>query len=293
MTEKLKKEVQKFLTKKLRPQITKEIKTKYAKKIQKKYSKQKVKKNFSNVLRETIKDDTDIFNSINRKIKNNWLNDFIKMKDDLKKDYPLLTDKYNKYKLKHGILVRDKKIILPEKNIKLIFEYFGDTISYAQMSQIQSGKAKAGKSFESCISICLEACDIQFQEQITKKSIDESNTDIKKTDLIFPSMQYALSNPRDSFQAECQSTLADRFRLTVGKVTDIPMNCLTADGTDFYGNKDTISESMNEEAKKAKITIVAFKDVAIKKKNLGYTQVISYEEFINEIDGKSKKWKKE
>ena len=70
MTELLKKDVQNFVTKHLRPLVTKEIKTKYAKEFRKRYSEKHVKKNFSNVLSEAIKDKTKIFNSINIKIKN-------------------------------------------------------------------------------------------------------------------------------------------------------------------------------------------------------------------------------
>ena len=290
MTELLKKDVQKFLTEHLRPLVTKEIKTKYAKAIRKRYSEKHVKKNFSSVLSETIRDESKIFNNINKKIKNYWLIEFIKLNDEFKKAYPVLKEKYNNYKSKHEILLKDKKINLPHENLRLMFDYFGDAISYAQMSQIQSGKSLAGKSLEHCISICLQSCNIQFEDQISKKSVDKSSSDIKKTDLILPSMTFALKNPRASFQAECQSTLADRFRLTLGKVTNIPMFCLTADGTDFFGQKDTIKKNMNEEAKDAGVTIVAFRNVAIKKRKLGYKNVISYEDFIKEIEINSKLW---
>ena len=51
----------------------------------------------------------------------------------------------------------------------------------------------------------------------------------------------------------------------------------------IIGQKDTINKNMNEEAKDAGVTIVAFRNVAIKKRKLGYKNVSTARASVSRI----------
>ncbi|MFB6217545.1 MAG: type II restriction endonuclease, partial [Candidatus Aenigmatarchaeota archaeon] len=110
-----------------------------------------------------------------------------------------------------------EKIYEEEDNFKDFFEEMYPKlyplVSYVSQSASQSRKNRAGKSLESHIENLLEKMEYDFdrQEEVEGATID----------IVIPGMEAFHNNPDYTIFLACQTTLKDRFRLSLSKLPTV------------------------------------------------------------------------
>lgn len=113
------------------------------------------------------------------------------------------------------------------------------TISFSLM---QSSKTRAGSAFEHSLKRMFELMNVKFEYQVKE---GEGKT---ITDFAIPSMGQARINPQMGAAIECQTTLKDRFRLTLGKSASSQIRCYlaTPTGVGIFNKRDSHDISLEK-----------------------------------------------
>ena len=245
----------KFVAKVTRDLFEKENK----KKITKKY----LKSNTSDFLRGVLEFQKNNFVKIRESIQENWL----KYLYDNKKSYPEIFKKVS--------------VI---NNTSDVFEISKIISSYAAKisdSNKQSGKSRAGSAFENQLAFVFDKLSIKYDPQEIIKQHGE------KFDFIFPNASSIEENPSNTIIAECQTSFADRFRLTLGKASEskfIKVNkvvfSMSGDSAVSPKGKNDFTASKIKEIASKGYVLVILKGV----KNDQFPndpEIISFEDFVN------------
>lgn len=238
-------------------------------------SSEKVLENTSFILQSFIKTGNVLWTDISNKIEKDWIQIYQKETEQNKKKFPEI------YKLFNKIY---KKKINSNSNIEKLHNYLHKPLSkYFSnfcFSNKQFAKNLAGTTFENHIQILLEICQYKYERQ---KHISSGQI----LDFVYPSLKKIKLAPSDCIVSECQSTLKDRFRLSLGKIPpDKPIKkyIFTGGGLNVITSSDDrdISPDKVKEIKDKGWILVVF-DKVKKDKYPEEGAVISYEQFFNRV----------
>lgn len=155
-------------------------------------------------------------------------------------------------------------------------------IRHVVSSENQSKKSRVGHSLENHIINILQLLNIPYEAQI--------DTIGSVIDFVLPSKELLDKRPQNCLFLASQTTLKDRFRLSLSKIpkkySDVRKYIVTASGLGIITNSDVNDltiEKINS-IRSQDTNLIVFKEVK-EKKFSDYPNVISYEEFINEEIG--------
>ncbi len=229
--------------------------------------------NTSKILQNFITIGRRIWIDISYKVERDWIKIYQNNMNYLSGKFPKIEKKFS------SIYDNYDSSILPQKQHQNFHKPLSKYFAHFCFSNKQFAKQLAGKTFEYHIQSLLEVCQYKFERQ---KEIRPSQI----LDFVYPSMQELNTSPTDCLVSECQSTLKDRFRLSLGKIpTDNPVKkyLFTASGLGIIteSDKGDLSKEKINEIKDKGWNLVVFEDV--KKKFYKYKSVISYEDFFNRV----------
>jgi hypothetical protein len=226
----------------------------------------------SDVLEKLISIGKSRWNLIRIEIQKEWVRNSLEDLSNLGSLYPNLKVKLSS--LIQNIENSDDAI----ENITLVHETLYNFTSNFEFSNKQAAKNLAGATFEGFIKTLLTICGYSFE---TQKEITRGEA----LDFIYPNLNKVSENPADCIVTECQSTLKDRFRLSLGKVpigNPISKFIFTLSGIGLVSSNDRNDLTEN---KIREIRDKGWKVVVLRKlKNEQFRDnqtVISYEDFFN------------
>ena len=242
-----------------------------------------IKENTSNLLKDLIVLETKIYKEIENSIYREFLSYYI---NNLHKRPE------NDYKELEGLM-----IFLEEKYKNISFEDIGEIVSelypvfrHVVFSAYQSRKTRVGKTLEHYINFILDATNIPFQEQV---DITDSIVDFA-----LPSEKVFDSHKEDGVFIAAQTTLKDRFRLSLGKLpsefSKTKKYIMTAAGINIITDTDhrDVTKSKIYSIDNQNFELVVFKELK-EEKFTDEDIVISYETFINDrIQEHKKIWER-
>ena len=229
----------------------------------------KLKSDFSQIITCCMQIETRMFNEIMDDLRESWGSDLLNVKDRHER-FPIISGIVDSaMDCMKSSSTTEKKIA----EVTRILSSINDGVSYGQK---QAGKTRAGEAFQNYLEHFFDILKFQYERQKTIKSGE-------KLDVIFPNLATLKKKPADCIMMECQTTLKDRFRLSLGKGQDlqgIARFIATMTGA------NVITERDHRDLTKGKITeigekhwrLVALKQVA---DDLNSDTVISFEEFVS------------
>ncbi len=170
-------------------------------------------------------------------------------------------------------------------------EYAGRVFPYVyrlSLSNTQSRRSRAGKTFEAIIYKIYEELDYAYdsQSKVGRKLFDSVGLG-KKVDSILPSIDAFQRRRNKTIIGTMKTSLRERWQEVAEEIqrTNIPIiHLLTAD--------DYISKSKAQEMANHNIIIVAYKSVAQSEELKGMKNIISFEEYLfDEIPNILNYWK--
>lgn len=237
--------------------------------------KEKILSDTSYILKSFIALGKSNWDNIKEDIESNFINltqdNFGEIRKDSPEIYKIFEEIYNQ----NAVIDEDIKTLHNNLHKKL-----SNTFSRFCFSNMQFAKNLAGKTFEHHIELLLKVCNYKFERQqsITKGQI---------LDFVYPNIKRINDSPSDCIVSECQSTLKDRFRLSLGK---IPLNkpikkyIFTGSGIGVITKTDNndITKDKVSEIRDKGWTVVVFDEVKQSKFSTDGA-VISYEHFFNKV----------
>ena len=229
--------------------------------------------NFSNILSKFFAIQNKLFFETKEEIEGKWLS-YVNTFENAEEKFPDYF--YAKNRLEE-ILESDTN---NSNKIESLLALIAPMQTSLAISNSQSGKARAGKAFESHLEFLFKKLDMQFGTQLTPSNTGGN----EKFDFIFPSLERFEEIPNDCMLCEAQSTLKDRFRLTQGKANTVPTNryLFTAGGAGIIRKNDVddFTEDKLDELQSKGVTLIVLKKV---KEEKNHSILKSYEEFVSTI----------
>jgi hypothetical protein len=232
-----------------------------------------IKSHFSEILTNLISIEKNMFDEFDLDIQSNWYQNVIGGKVSIE-GYSEL--KHHIEKTRQSInLDEDEKDVVVSK----ILKKYTEVSNIMSFSMKQSAKSRAGHCFENCLKLLFTKLNLQFEYQ---QEIVEG----EQFDFLFPSKRQVKEDPHRSILGESQTTLKDRFRLSLGKGDALKSGSkyiFTATGVKLMTKKDVsdITESKVKEIKDKNWNLVVLKEVKMKEK-FKHLPLISFEEFVTE-----------
>lgn len=222
-----------------------------------KLDKDYVQGNFNNLLIDLLKAETKIFEEIQSRVINEVL--------------PFYTKKYFKrkeYPETNKLIQRLNMIYEGTKNNEFDFDVFLESITrelspvidIISFSAKQSAKTRVGNSLENHLRNLFTLLEIPFDYQ---KQVDTHGAVL---DFILPSKKHFELDPSNVINLECQTTLKDRFRLTLAKISNVGAKkyLVTATGLNLItksDKKDLTLDKVREIIDENRVTLVVFDEV--------------------------------
>ena len=181
---------------------------------------------------------------------------------------------------------------LKEEIIKICGEYAGRIFPYVYriaLSNTQSRRSRAGKTFEAIIYKVYDSLDYTFdsQSKVGRKTFTELGLG-KKVDSILPNIEAYEKRRNKTIIGTMKTTLRERWQEVAEEIerTKIPeIHLLTAD--------ESISKSKAQEMNNHNIIVVAYNWVANSESLKDMKNIISFEEYLfEEIPSILKFWSK-
>lgn len=243
-----------------------------------------LKKNTSEFLKEIIILETKLYNEFEENVYRIFMDYYLKNhhkdpQNPYKELEKLVIDLENKY--------QDIKF----KDIGLIIKDIYPAIRHVVFSAYQSRKTRVGKTLEHYIEYILQILDIPFQEQV-----DITDSII---DFALPNEDVFHSYPEEGVFIAAQTTLKDRFRLSLGKLpskfNQTKKYIMTAGGLNIITDKDDedLTRKKIHSIDNQNFEVVVFKELKDRKFS-DESIVISFETFINDrMPEEIELWKRE
>lgn len=239
-----------------------------------------VRKNFNRLLQRMIEIETELYNEYEMEAVNHapclFIDEHYKKDDHYPETQQLLSDLEEIYEEEDDF----------EEFFQRMFPKLYPLANYISQSASQSRRTRAGKSLESHIENLLEVMDYDFdrQEEVEGAIID----------LIIPNMDAFHNNPDYTVFLACQTTLKDRFRLSLSKlptVNRVRTFIATATGKNLITNNDEsdLTEGKVQEIEDKGYRIIVFDEV--KERFPDNNTVVSYSQFAqNELPAVEQGW---
>jgi hypothetical protein len=244
---------------------------------------EQLRENFSQILAECVQIETEIFNEIADSIRREWMGDLLEHANR-RIDFPNFS---NIAQQAIDILNRDQPIEHNLIDVVAILQRPNDGVSF---SMRQSAKTRAGAAFQNFLQHFFTTLNFDYGRQ-------ESLRPGEILDLVFPSLTVLQNAQETAMIMECQTTLKDRFRLSLGKTND-----LNRQSTKFIATlsgMNVITQSDHNDITQAKINeihdnnwrLVCLRQVAEELVNNNQDTIISFEDFVNnEYPRISQRW---
>ena len=233
---------------------------------------EKVLNDTSQILENLITLGKDKWDSIRFDIQRNWVENSLNNITNISNEFPSIANKLNNL-----INDLDNRATNNEKVIAVHQAIF-DITSNFEWSNRQAAKHLSGFTFEAYIKLLLETLDYKFESQ---KEITQGEV----LDFLYPNQETVIANPSNCIVTECQSTLKDRFRLSLGKVpTGNPIDryIFTAGGLSIVTDNDVndLTENKVTEMREKGWKVVVFKKLK-EQKFIDNPIVVTFEDFFN------------
>ncbi|MFB6216306.1 MAG: type II restriction endonuclease [Candidatus Aenigmatarchaeota archaeon] len=227
-----------------------------------------VRKNFNTLLHRMIEIETELYQEYEKQAVNHSPVLFLDEHYQEDNEYPETQQ-----------LLSDIERIFEEEDdfedfFKRMFPKIYPLANYISQSASQSRRNRAGKSLESHIENLLEKMGYDFdrQEEVEGATID----------IIIPSMDAFHNNPDYTIFLACQTTLKDRFRLSLSKlptVNRVRAFIATATGKNLITSSDEedLTEKKVQEIEDKGYRIIVFDEV--KERFPDNNTVVSYSDF--------------
>lgn len=239
-----------------------------------------VRKNFNRLLQRMIEIETELYREYEKKAVNHspclFIDEHYKEDNEYPETQQLLSDLEKIYEEEEDF----------EEFFQRMFPKLYPLANHIAQSASQSRRTRAGKSLESHIENLLEVMGYDFdrQEEVEGAIID----------LVIPNMEAFHNNPDYTIFLACQTTLKDRFRLSLSKlptVNRVRTFIATATGQNLITSSDDadLTEGKVQEIEDKGYRIIVFDEV--KEKFPDNNTVISYSEFAqNELPAVEQGW---
>lgn len=227
-----------------------------------------VKKNFNKLLQRMIEIETELYKNYEKKAVNHspvlFIDEHYKQDTEYTETNQLISDIEEIFENEDDF----------EKFFKKMFPKLYPLTSYISQSASQSRRHRAGSSLESHIENLLEKMGYDFdrQEEVEGATID----------IVIPDMDSFHNNPDYTMFLACQTTLKDRFRLSLSKlptVNRVRTFIATATGKNVITSNDQndLTENKVQEIEDKGYRIIVFDEV--KEKFPDNNTVVSYSDF--------------
>jgi hypothetical protein len=218
-----------------------------------------VQENFNSLLVELLKAETEIFEEIQLRVINEVL--------------PFYTKKYFKrkeYPETNKLIQRLNIIYDRTKNNELDFDVFLESVT-SELSPVidiisfsakQSAKTRVGNSLENHLRNLFSLLETSFDYQ------KKVGTEGAVLDFVIPSKKHFELDPSNVINLECQTTLKDRFRLTLAKISSVGAKkyLVTATGRNLITKSDKADltlDKIREIIDENRVTLVVFDEVKV------------------------------
>ena len=233
---------------------------------------EKIQNNTSQILENLITLGKKKWDNIRFNIQRNWVENSLNNIENISKEFPNIAIKLNNLiNAINNNKTNNEKIITVHQSIF-------DITSNFETSNRQAAKHLAGFTFEAYIKFFLKKLNYKFESQ---KEITQGEV----LDFLYPNQETVLTNPSNCIVTECQSTLKDRFRLSLGKIpvgNPIDRYILTAGGIGIITNNDfnDLTENKVAEMREKGWKVVVFKKLK-EEKFIDNPIVVTFEDFFN------------
>lgn len=225
--------------------------------------------NISKVLNDCILIERKLFDGFAQEIRRYWVKDFLDLSNGATR-FPIISKI-----VKNALTVDAEEDLSGKQKLSKIIEILEEVNEGVSFSLKQSSKPRAGSALQNYLEHFFSILGFRYQRQQTIPSGE-------KLDLIFPNSSIVGTRPTDCILMECQTTLKDRFRLSLGKAQSIPgitKFIATVTGANIITSSDDrdLTPDKIREIKGKAWRLVALKQVADRLNN---PTVMSFEEFV-------------
>ena len=234
---------------------------------------EQLRENFSQILAECVQIETEIFNEIADSIRREWMSDLLGHANR-HTDFPNFS---NIAQQAIDILSRDQPAEHNLIDVVAILQRPNDGVSF---SMRQSAKTRAGAAFQNFLQHFFKILNFEYERQ---KSLRPGEV----LDLVFPSLEILLAAQQNAIIVECQTTLKDRFRLSLGKTNDLNREATkfiaTLSGVNLITRSDhnDITQAKIDEIHDNDWQLICLRQVAEELVNNNPDTIISFEDFVN------------
>ena len=238
-----------------------------------------LRKNFSQIIADCIQIENRMFDEIMNEIRESWGIDLLG-NTERNRSFPVISGLIDQ-----AIAVLNAKDAVEEKlaSVIKILQEINDGVSFGMK---QSGKTRAGAAFQNYLESFFDTLDLQYDRQ---QAIRPGEV----LDLVFPNLKLLQERHQDAIIMECQTTLKDRFRLSLGKAHEqvgTTKFIATLTGTNIITASDhlDLTDAKINEIRDNHWRLVSLREVSEQKNS---PIIISFEDFVNkEYPNRSGLW---
>ena len=238
-----------------------------------------LRKNFSQIIADCIRIENRMFDEIMNEIRESWGIDLLR-NTERNNLFPVISGLTDK-----AIAVLNAKDTTEEKlaSVIKILQEVNDGVSFGMK---QSGKTRAGAAFQNYLESFFNRLDFEYERQQVIRPGEI-------LDIVFPNLKTLQQRHQDAIIMECQTTLKDRFRLSLGKAheqvgTTKFIATLTGANLITASDDDDLTDAKINEVSDNHWRLVSLREVAEQKNS---PTIISFEDFVNkEYPNRSGLW---
>jgi hypothetical protein len=240
-------------------------------------SPQKIENNFNNLIKNLIKTETEIYEGLEENFVNEIVPYFIEKyhSNDSSDSYPTIQSMFENVETAYDDSDSFEEFIT--EGFERLYPFAG----YVYFSASQGRKTRVGDTLENHVELLLTRMGYPLESQV---EIGGSPIDI-----ILPNKETFNQNPENAIFLPCQTTLKDRYRLSLSKLPSgdrydpVSKYITTATGINLITDDDQndITRQKIDDTVDAGYKFLAFNEV--KQQFPTNEGIVSYTEFINEI----------
>lgn len=238
---------------------------------------QKIENNFNNLIKKLIKTETDIYEELEENFVNEIVPYFIEKyySNESVDSYPTIQSMFENVETAYTDSDSFDEFIT--EGFERLYPFAG----YVYFSASQGRKTRVGDTLENHLELLLTRMGYPLESQV---EIGDSPIDI-----ILPNKKTFNQNPENAIFLPCQTTLKDRFRLSLSKLPSgdkydpVSKYITTTTGINLITDDDQndITRQKIDETVDAGYKILVFDEV--KQQFPTHDGIISYTEFVNEV----------
>lgn len=241
-------------------------------------TKEYTEENFNSILQDLIKIETELYADYEKRVTTEAPCLFLDEHYQEDNEYPITQNLIDDIK---EIYESDEEF---NNTFKKLFPKIYPMASYISQSASQSRKSRAGKCLENHIENLLDEMGYEFSRQ--------EKVDGAVIDIVIPSMEMFRENPDYTVFLACQTTLKDRFRLSLSKIKTDRIRTFIATGKNLITDNDEndLTKDKVKEIHDKGYRILVF-DTVKQEQFPENNTVMSYSEFVQkELPNLAERW---